>query len=401
MQYHLQTKLSTLKAYTLIAAALFVSTNVMAQTKKFVLNNATNPLKSFAVQSGKESHPFFVDIDNDGDLDCFSGEFNYNGKGNAVSNIYFFKNDGSNVHPIFKPVIGNDNALSKVSVAGLASPHFVDIDADGDYDCFIGDNSGALRFYKNVGTASHAVFEKQSASGNPLLIVKYGDFEFAEPSFADVDGDGDFDCLVTDKYGNESFYKNVGTAEKAGFKQVTSSADPFNFLLHKEVAGVSLYDWNKDGRTDLFVGNTYYKNTGTATTPSFTRSTENAPDLSANSSALPTRWVDLNNDGSTEVITGTSTGNFDFLTVSSVTQKTMLELKAYPNPSKDQFRIYLPNNTNTETVIRITDAQGKIISAQKTNGNTVTFGKELKTGAYFLQVLQNDKEVYSQKLIKE
>ncbi len=403
MNQDIQAKCLTLKFLNVALITVLISANATAQSNRFVLNNGANPLKSLVVESGRESHPFFVDIDKDGDMDCFSGEFNYNNKGDVVSKIYFFKNEGTTAYPLFKHVTGTDNPLSKVTVAGLTTPYFIDIDNDNDYDCFIGDNSGALRFYKNAGSAATPVFEKQSAANNPLRMVKFADFESAEPSFTDIDGDRDYDCLVADRYGNENYFKNIGSAENASFKKVTvRNEDPFSFLGNKEVNSVSLYDWNKDGRIDLFVGNKYYKNIGASTTPLFVLTQDNAPDLTANSSYLPIRWVDLNGDGAGEIITGTASGNFDYFTSSSsVASVSMLQLKVYPNPSRDQFMLYWPGNTNAETVIRITDVQGKVVSVQKTNSNPVIFGKELKTGIYFLQVLQNGTEVFRQQLIKE
>src|SRR5215213_3950983 len=78
------------------------SLNSSAQQKIFVVNNHENPLKNFSVPSNKESQPFFVDIDSDGDLDCFSGEY---GNGH-LSEIYFYRNDGTTKTPLLKQITG-------------------------------------------------------------------------------------------------------------------------------------------------------------------------------------------------------------------------------------------------------------------------------------------------------
>ena len=51
--------------------------------------------------------------------------------------------------------------------------------------------------------------------------------------------------------------------------------------------------------------------------------------------------------------------------------------------------------------MRVSDVQGKILITQSLNSNSLKFGKELKPGAYFIQVLQNDKVIYTKKVIKE
>src|SRR5215467_2780733 len=135
------------------------SLNVSAQQKTFLVNNHDNPLKNFSIPLNNESHPFFVDIDHDGDLDCFSGEY-ANGQ---LSKIYFYRNDGTTKTPVFKQVTGASNPLSKVAANTLTIPYFVDIDGDGDYDCFIGEGTtGAIIYYKNIGTPTHPQFQKQS-----------------------------------------------------------------------------------------------------------------------------------------------------------------------------------------------------------------------------------------------
>src|SRR3954467_5225841 len=109
----------------LLTTAAFHS-SALAQHASFLVNHDLNPLRSFAVASATESHPFFVDIDADGDLDCFAGEYT-NG---SFSKVYFYRNDGNKRTPLFKPVSGAANPLDKVLVNELSIPYFVDIDGD-------------------------------------------------------------------------------------------------------------------------------------------------------------------------------------------------------------------------------------------------------------------------------
>lgn len=380
--------------------------HALAQQKAFAVNSHDNPLKSFTLLSNKESHPFFVDIDGDGDLDCFSGEYS-----NAhLAKIYFYRNDGNNRDPQFKQVTGDANALNKVAANVLSIPYFIDIDGDGDYDCFIGEgNTGALMYYKNTGTATHAIFQKQSAAFNPLSMVKFAVSGIANPSFADVDADGDYDCLVVDEDGNESYFKNNGTPRAPSFVHIAASDDPFrNLVINKGAYSPSFYDWNKDGLPDLFINTTYYKNVGTVGNPAFAVSSDNQPFFQNKSadqySYTPLRWVDINNDGAIDVFQGTSKGTFVFQTLSSDNSEAIAAttpvVRVFPNPSKEEFMITVPG-ANARSVIRVTDVQGKLLSTFVTNNGTVKFGKELKAGTYIVQVMQNNKSVYTQKIIKE
>lgn len=379
----------------------------IGQQKSFVVNN-NNPLKNLSGIKG-ESHPFFVDIDGDNDLDCFIGEY-ANGK---LSKIYFFRNDGSDKNPVFKNATGTANPLNDVVSNALSIPYFIDIDGDGDYDCFISDGrTGAIMYYENTGSKTNPVFEKRSAAFNPLSMVRFIASGVAETAFADVDGDGDYDCLVTDEDGSVNYFENTGNAKNPVFMHVTGSRNPFNFLTSQRVYNISFQDWNKDGLPDLFVNNDYYQNTGTKYNPKFSANTADAPTFQSKSEAnytyTPLRWVDLYNNGSVEVFQGSGSGGVIYQTLSvsgnnnaSVAAASLASFSVSPNPSQNEFVLNISKSGTGSSVLRISDAQGRLLSSQAINNNTIRFGSDLKPGIYMIQVMQNNQSLYSQKVIKE
>ena len=393
--------------FILILITAFVSKPVLAQQTSFFKSSQTNPLKNNTVPSNRESHPFFIDIDGDKDLDCFSGEYT-NGQ---ISKIYYYRNDGTNKNPVFKAVSGLGNPLEEVEANLLSIPYFIDIDNDGDYDCFIGEGStGAIVYYKNTGSATHPSFQKQSAAFNPLSMVKFSASDVANPAFADIDSDGDFDCLVADEAGNVNFFKNTGTATNPVFEHITDAENPFNFLSsEKSIYNVSFEDWNKDGLVDLFINTNYYKNTGTKQKAQFNSGKNNAPVFEITAANMfaytPLRWVDLNNDGEDEVFQGNSKGTFVYQTMRSDISKdalvsnSQISINVLPNPSTTEFTLrVLPAAVS---VVRVADVQGKLMLTQIVNNSTIRFGKELKPGIYFLQIMQNNKVISNQKIIKQ
>jgi hypothetical protein len=85
-------------------------------------------------------------LDHDGNLDCFSGEY-ANGH---LSKIYFYRNDGTTKTPLFKQVAGVDNPLNRITANTITLPYFIDIDAAGDYDCFIGEGTTGAIIYDKI-----------------------------------------------------------------------------------------------------------------------------------------------------------------------------------------------------------------------------------------------------------
>ncbi len=84
--------------------------------------------------------PAFADIDHDGDMDLFEGE--YYGK------IKYFQNTGTVSSPLFAAPL--ENPFGLVAASYYAFLAFADIDNDGDADLFAGENYGNLKYYENT-----------------------------------------------------------------------------------------------------------------------------------------------------------------------------------------------------------------------------------------------------------
>ncbi len=97
----------------------------------------TNPFGLTDV--GDRSRPTFADVDGDGDLDAFVGEYS--------GNFFYFENTGSASSPSFATPVTNPFGLTDVGY--VASPTFADIDNDGDLDVFSGGTGDAILYFEN------------------------------------------------------------------------------------------------------------------------------------------------------------------------------------------------------------------------------------------------------------
>ncbi len=259
------------------------------------------------VQVDSLSGPEFVDIDADGDLDVFSGAWD--------GNIFYYRNDGTTAAPNFVPTTGTDNPFAVVDVGSNSRPAFVDIDADGDWDAFIGEYDGILNYYRNEGTASAPVFVLVTGDDNPFdgesLMYK------SAPAFVDIDSDGDFDVFVG-KDNAIRYYRNEGTSSSPDFVLQSTANNPLYFaaseVLDREIAFVDL---DSDGDVDALVGDQggdlhYLRNDGSASIPLFVlQSGANNPfnGLNVYGSGSPA-FIDVDGDGDSDAFVGDSQGAF-------------------------------------------------------------------------------------------
>lgn len=244
--------------------------------------------------AGFSASPTFVDIDADGDLDAFIGYSN----GNTV----FFRNTGTPTNPAFA---ASSIGFGLANVGYSASPTFVDIDADGDLDAFIGNHAGLLSFFRNTGTPLSPAFASSSI-GFGLPVVA----SFTSPSFADIDSDGDFDLFIGNDYGNTLFFRNTGTSTTPRF---AGSSIAFGLSDVGFDSSPSFVDIEGDGDLDAFIGEFYgntifFRNTGTSTSPAFAAGTITFGLTDVGFDTRPA-FADIDGDGDVDAFIGNMEGN--------------------------------------------------------------------------------------------
>ena len=159
--------------------------------------------------------------------------------------------------------------LAGINITGAAAPAFVDIDGDGDQDLFVGVESGELRYFRNIGTASNPVFEERTS--HPLSSRGTATLGgTTHPAFADVDRDGDYDLLLGSQDAL-TYYRNEGTATQPRFPfpPTTGADNPFAVVsvLPGRFYAPTFADIDGDGDQDLFVSSisslpSFFRNEG-------------------------------------------------------------------------------------------------------------------------------------------
>ncbi|MCU0644252.1 MAG: T9SS type A sorting domain-containing protein [bacterium] len=267
---------------------------------------ATEPAFTFeteklvSIGSGFRSAPAFADIDNDGDFDLFVGEYS--------GDINFFRNTGSSSYPIF--ILESEN-LTSIYIGTETAPTLIDIDDDNDYDLFVGEKEGNLNFFRNTGTAAIPVFVLETENLDSIDVGSE-----SAPVFVDIDNDRDLDLFVGEQDGKIHFYRNSGTAANPAF---TFETDNYSAIYVEGHSRPIIADIDNDQDFDLFVGDRdgeiiFFRNRGTTSIPSFTLEAKNFVseiilDLGLLSNAT---FVDIDNDADLDLFIGIETGNLSF-----------------------------------------------------------------------------------------
>ena len=210
-----------------------------------------NPLENDPVMT-----PTLIDIDNDGDLDFFTG--------NMIGTITYYENIGFyNGRPQYDMVT---NFWQEIYIVGPSSQrhgasaiNFIDIDNDLDYDLAWGDFfQQSLYVITNIGTQDNPIMDNiniitQYPQNSPIISAGLN-----MPSFTDIDGDLDKDLFVTvlsGAYGYQLInnfyyynYNNNNNEYSLQTQEFISTLDLFSDIYPE------LVDIDADGDLDLFIG---------------------------------------------------------------------------------------------------------------------------------------------------
>ncbi len=174
-----------------------------------------------------------ADIDADGDSDLFVGILN----SRTSHSSWFYENLGTAFAPDFH--LRTTDYIRTLDAGQNSHPALSDLDGDDDLDLVVGNNSGALWFFRNTGSELAPVYLLEDT----LFGGISGNFSYA-PAFADIDADGDPDLILGRFDGRVIVFRNEGLA---GFT-------PVDTVISGQYASPAVGDIDGDNDQDLVIG---------------------------------------------------------------------------------------------------------------------------------------------------
>ena len=249
------------------------------QNNSFYINNKKGNFIAVTADSIVHDHQpsdgaTFADVDNDGDLDAFIVNW-YN-----VNNLFYLNDGKGNFKRLHEGSFVNDKGYSETAAFG-------DYNKDGFVDLYVTNSEGLKNNFLYLNTGK-GLFTK-IAAGDPVTDTSYSRCA----SWCDIDNDNDLDLFVTNENKqSENLYRNDGNGNFTKLTDGVLLSDGGN------TTSASWSDMDNDGDMDVFLTNdsgfnSLFRNNGNF---NFSKITTDAC-VADPSHSFSSAWSDVDNDG--------------------------------------------------------------------------------------------------------
>lgn len=360
-------------------------------------------LQGDMIEHGSGSIPVLADLTGDGLMDLIVGNFySYKPTSLKESKIAFYRNIGTSKKPIFEFVDDDFMNFSQANFGLRMVPTFGDLDGDNKPDLILGLENGEMVYFKNYGTngnPNYKIAEMNELKDADGKLIQVG--QFASPQLFDLNSDNKLDLIVGEKTGKLSYFENVGTSEFPIFKLITNQLGGID-VANSSSEGYAVPNFFRNNDTTFLIvgaadGQIYfYDSIDFNLGGLFNLVSENFLSLKSNIGGFASGFItDLDSDDKLDLLVGQDLGGIFYLehdehgNLSQSEIQHDFEITIYPNPTDGVFFV---ETNQLQFDVNIFSAHGKKVFTQTNCNNLMKFNiSELSNGIYFLKVNDSSK----------
>ena len=194
--------------------------NIGANNNPTFVYQQNDFLQNQMIEHGKGSIPALYDVDNDGRKDLIvSNLYRFKTESIKEGTIAWYKNTGTASNPVYTFVDYNWLNLNQFNYGLRMVPTFGDINGDGKQELILGKEDGTLVLFQNNG--STFVNPTINLKDNTNTTIQVGGYAF--PQLFDLNKDGLLDLIIGNRTGKLLYYQNVGTSTSPSFELINNT----------------------------------------------------------------------------------------------------------------------------------------------------------------------------------
>ncbi|MEQ8705918.1 MAG: FG-GAP-like repeat-containing protein [Phaeodactylibacter sp.] len=350
---------------------------------------------------GTGASPTFVDYNADGLLDLVVGTVGaFEPFGERDTRLFLFENTGTAQAPAFELVDEDYLGLSVFNSYTNFAPVFGDLDGDGDEDILVGEVLGRLFYAENTAGPGNPL------SFGPWEY-EYMDIDVGSlsvPEIVDLDRDGLPDLVIGERTGNINYFRNIGTASAPMFNSDPEVAPNqlalgnINTAVPGSISGYAAPQIIDQEGIYLLVAGTesgqleVYNGIEGNLNGAFNLDTERMGDVRVGIRTRPA-IADIDNDGKLEMIVGNERGGLNAfqtnLWLDSTSPASEADwasgVKIFPNPAREVLNVQL--NQELQMALELVNTAGQVVLQQQQLGATALLPlSNVPAGVYFLRI---------------
>ncbi|MCB9265559.1 MAG: T9SS type A sorting domain-containing protein [Lewinellaceae bacterium] len=367
------------------------------------------------VDLGSGAYPAFVDYNADGLQDLVVGNIGYwMPGGQRDARLFLYENTGTADDPAFELVNANFLNLNVFNDNYSFAPAFGDLDNDGDMDILVGEIYGQLFYAENTAGPGNPVAYGPWQYG--YMGINIG--QLSIPFIVDLNRDGLKDLIVGERTGNINYFQNIGAASAPMFNPNPDESPNLAGLgnIRTSVPGsITGYSapivLDQEGQYILITGTEvgqieFYNDIEGNITGAFHQETETLGDIKVGRRTRPA-MADIDNDGFLEIIIGNERGGLSgfqtpiSLNSTSPAREAVREeiVKVFPNPAGEW--VTLQAGAEGKKSLSLFNSSGQLVAERQWNGERTTVNTGgLPAGLYFARVIVNGKAIGKKILVR-